>query len=244
MISIFSWQCDYSMKRQRFYRFVRFAQNTDIHLNGKTVKLHDWPKMGSQFLVQWTTSYFLSYQDCHHIPAAVCLQRRDQRISPIILEKWEHHQIQWRVSDKHACGKPMLTDPDKQATGNREPANEINKEDPTQGIPTWLQPITENLEDLETHMRSHIPLKERTQIRKVMLQRWRQKRKHSVHAYFRKTKNICSASGKVWWLDDSRAQSPQRKKWISEQSPIRCRGTSSRRSMESVSNQNFTGDGK
>ena len=33
----------------------------------------------------------------------------------------------------------------------------------------------------------HIPLKERTQIRKVMLQKWRhQKRKHSVHAYFRK----------------------------------------------------------
>ena len=26
-------------------------------------------------------------------------------------------------SDKHACGKPMLTDPDKQATGNREPAH-------------------------------------------------------------------------------------------------------------------------
>ena len=25
-------------------------------------------------------------------------------------------------SDKHACGKPMLTDLDKQATGNREPA--------------------------------------------------------------------------------------------------------------------------
>ena len=28
-------------------------------------------------------------------------------------------------SDKHACGKPMLTDPDNQATGNREPADEM-----------------------------------------------------------------------------------------------------------------------
>ena len=38
-------------------------------------------------------------------------------------------------SAKHACRKPMQTNPDKQATGNREPANEMNKEDPTQGIP-------------------------------------------------------------------------------------------------------------
>ena len=52
-------------------------------------------------------------------------------------------------SDKHACGKPMLTDHDKQATGNREPANEMNKEDPTQGIPVWSQPFTVNLENLE-----------------------------------------------------------------------------------------------
>ena len=35
-------------------------------------------------------------------------------------------------------------------------------------------------------------------------------------------------------LDNSRAQHPQRRMWISEQSPIRCRGTSSRHSMESI----------
>ena len=36
-------------------------------------------------------------------------------------------------------------------------------------------------------MCSHIPLKERIQIRKATLQKWRyKKRKHSVHAYFRK----------------------------------------------------------
>ena len=45
-------------------------------------------------------------------------------------------------------------------------------------------------------------------------------------------------------LDNSRAQNPQRRMWISEQSPIRCRGTSSRHSVKSVSNQNFTGDGE
>ena len=54
-------------------------------------------------------------------------------------------------SDKHACGKPTLTDHDKQATGSREPANEMNKEDPTQGILVWLQPFTVDLEDLGAH---------------------------------------------------------------------------------------------
>ena len=49
----------------------------------------------------------------------------------------------------------MLTDHDKQAMENREPADEIDEEDPTQGIPDWLQPFTENLEDLETHVPAH-----------------------------------------------------------------------------------------
>ena len=68
----------------------------------------------------------------------------------------------------------MLTDHDKQATGNGEPADETNEEAPTQGIPVWLQPFTVYLEDLEAQC-SHIPLKERSQIRKVMLQKWRHK---------------------------------------------------------------------
>ena len=31
----------------------------------------------------------------------------------------------------------------------------MNKEEPMQGIPDWLQPFTENLEDLETHVPAH-----------------------------------------------------------------------------------------
>ena len=31
----------------------------------------------------------------------------------------------------------------------------MDKEDPTQGIPDWLQPFTENQEDLETHVPAH-----------------------------------------------------------------------------------------
>ena len=52
----------------------------------------------------------------------------------------------------------MQTDPDKLASGHRGPAHdngEMNKKDPTQGIPDWLQPFTENLEDLKTHVLAH-----------------------------------------------------------------------------------------
>ena len=43
-----------------------------------------------------------------------------------------------------------------------------------------------------------------------------------------------TSSRKVWWLDNSRSQSPQWGKWISKQSPIRSRGTRSSHSMDSI----------
>ena len=45
----------------------------------------------------------------------------------------------------------------KLASGNRGSVDkdEMDKEDPTQGIPDWLQPFTDNLEDLETHVPAH-----------------------------------------------------------------------------------------
>ena len=49
----------------------------------------------------------------------------------------------------------MLTDHDKQAARNREPANEMNEEDPTQGILVWLQPFKINLEDVEAYVLAH-----------------------------------------------------------------------------------------
>ena len=66
----------------------------------------------------------------------------------------------------------MQRDPDKPASGNRGSVNkdEMDKEDPTQGIPDWLQPFAESRETWR-RMCPHIPLKERTQIRKV-LQNW------------------------------------------------------------------------
>ena len=57
----------------------------------------------------------------------------------------------------------MQTNPDKLASGNRGSAHkedEINEEDPTQDIPDWLQPFTDNLEDMETHVPAHSSGKE------------------------------------------------------------------------------------
>ena len=51
----------------------------------------------------------------------------------------------------------MQTDPEKAASGNRGSVNkyEMDKEDPTQGMPDWSQLFTNYLEDLETHVPAH-----------------------------------------------------------------------------------------
>ena len=80
----------------------------------------------------------------------------------------------------------MLTDHDQQATANREPANETNKEDPMQGILVWLQPFTVNLEDLEAHVLAHSSERENSDSEGDASKVETPKRKNSVHAYFRK----------------------------------------------------------
>ena len=87
---------------------------------------------------------------------------------------------------KYARGKPMLTDHDKQAAGNCEPANEMNKQDPTQGIPFWLQPFTGNLENLEAHVLSHSSERENSDSEGDTSKVETQKRKHSIFSHFRK----------------------------------------------------------
>ena len=79
-----------------------------------------------------------------------------------------------------------MTDHDKQATGNREPANEMNKEDPTQGILVWLQPFTVDVEDLEAHVLAHSSERVFPDSEGDASKVETQKRKHSIHAYFRK----------------------------------------------------------
>ena len=115
-ISICSSQCNYSKKRQQFYRLVSCAENTDVHTSGKTVKLHDWPNMGRQLLVQWTTQYLSLYQNCHHLPAAARLLHQDQRNSQHMLVNPKHQQIQGRldVPSMHAgnrCKQILICKP-------------------------------------------------------------------------------------------------------------------------------------
>ena len=75
-------------------------------------------------------------------------------------------------SGKHACGKPMLIDHDKQVTGNQQTRRlkKIQRK-------AFLFGYSPSLSVYRTwrHMCPHIPLKERTQIRKEMLQKWRHK---------------------------------------------------------------------
>ena len=94
------------------------------------------------------------------IPAAVCLQHRDQRISNFS-EHWDCYQIQSRleVTSVHAGSRcwQILTSRPRETVNQHTKIflNEMYKEDPTEGIPDWLQPFTVNLEDLEMHVFAH-----------------------------------------------------------------------------------------
>ena len=166
------------MKRQRFYLLHILCSKHGYPFEWKSAKLHDWPIMGNQLFCTMDNFVLLSVPGLSSIPAAVCLRHRDQRISPVVPEKLGtlSDPVTTR-SDKHGCGKPMLTDPDKQVTGNRETAYEhffqtrctrrIQRKafligySPSQLIwRTWR------------YMCPHISVKKRTQIRKVMLQKW------------------------------------------------------------------------
>ena len=95
------------------------------------------------------------------LPAAVCLQHRDQRISKITSENWDYYQIQSRleVTSMHAGNRcwQILTSRPRETVNQqtKKKTDEMYQEDPTQGIPDWLQPFTVNLEDLEMHVLAH-----------------------------------------------------------------------------------------
>ena len=118
-------------------------------LSGKSVKLHDWPIMGSQLLVRWTTSCFLLYQDCHLF--------QQQFVFNIEIDGWSSHDSKWQ-----ACMRETDADRSWQAchgrpwTSIKNFSDEMYKENPTQDIPDFLQPFTVNLEDLETCARTFL----------------------------------------------------------------------------------------
>ena len=130
MISICSQQCNCSMKRRWSYCFKSFAQNAEIHMSGK---LRDYT-IGQE----WEVNYLYNGQlsTCRCIKTVVNSSSVLSRTSRLTDQFYYSRKLGPLLdpvttrSDKHACGKPMLTDHDKQATENREPANETNKEDP------------------------------------------------------------------------------------------------------------------
>ena len=138
---------------------------------------------------------------------------------------------------------PKLTDPDKQATGNREPADEMNKEDPTQGIRVLVTPFHGNLEDLETHVLAHSSAGENSDSEGDASKVETQKRKHSVHVYFRKNQKRSVLRAEKYG-DLTTTEHKIISEGCESRNKHRHRGASSRHSVESVSNQNFTGDGE
>ena len=100
---------------------------------------------------------------------------------------------------KHACGKPMQTNLFRQASetcGSAHTEDEMDEEDPTQGIPDWLQAFTENLEDLETHVPAHPFEREISDSDGDAPKVETQQRKHSIYNHFPKDRN-CDISLRI-----------------------------------------------
>ena len=154
---IHSSQCKYSKKRQQFYSLESVAQNMDIHdwKNGETPRL---TKNGNT--ITCTMDNFVplvvpGLSSSSSSSSASTSRTKGQSSSSGDSE--QSSDLVTTRSDKPACGGSMQADPEKRASGNRGSANqdEMDKEDPTLGIPDWLQPFTDNLEDLETHVPEH-----------------------------------------------------------------------------------------
>ena len=113
-------------------------------------------------LLQWTTSYFLLHQDCHLFQQQFVFNIEINRSINLFQKTWT---IIRSGHDSKCLACMRETDADRSwqagSSGNREPAceffsDEMYKEDPTQGIPNWLQPFTVNLEDLEKCARTFL----------------------------------------------------------------------------------------
>ena len=154
-------------------------ENTEIHLNGKSVKLHNWPIMGSQQLVQWTTSNFL-YQDCHLFQQQFVFNIEIKGSEKLFQTTWDFYQIQSRleVTSMHAGNRcwQILTRKPREAVNQRTNFLKRDAQGGSNARNSWL--VTAHHSSSRGHgdMCSHIPLKEWTQIRKVMLQKWRHRK--------------------------------------------------------------------
>ena len=153
------------MKRQRFYCFISFAQNSDIHMSGKRRNSTIGPK--------WEDKYLHSGQlrTSRCIKTVIIFQHNLSSTSRSTEQSNYSRKLgtlsdpATTRSDKHACVKPMLID-HEQTRWTRKIQRKafLIGYSPSQLISrTWRR------------MCSHIPLQGRTQIRKAMLQKSRHK---------------------------------------------------------------------
>ena len=232
------------MKRQRFYCFLYFVQNTDIHLSGNRWNSTIDEKLEVNYLYNgqlrascraWTVMYSSSSLSSTSRSTDFFSGKLGPISDPVTIR-----------SDKHACGKPMLTDPDKQAAGNREPTCEtffqtrctrrIQRKilligyNPSQLISrTWRSVLADSSERVNTDSEGDAS--------KVETQKTEAQYSCLLPQI---PKEIYSTNRREWWLDNSGAQNPQRRMWISEQSPVRWRGTRSHHSVDITRVKNRT----
>ena len=190
--------------------------------NGET------PQLTKKWEVNYLSQCFSLYQGCHSIPAAFCLQHRDERISLVIPENCEHYWIQWELE--------VTTDRSWQA----------NHAEPWTQPTRWTRKIQRKA-FLFGYSPSQLISRTWSTCARTLLWkrelRFGRRRFKSGHTKKEVVFTLTSAKNKKDpFCEQNRMVKWKRwsaKKWFSEQSPIRCRGPSSRHSMESVSNQNF-----
>ena len=140
-------------------------------------------------LIRWATQYFSLYQDCRHIPAAF-LSSTSRSKEQSNFQKIENIVRSSDNSKWQACMRETVKQQTRRTRKIQRKAFLFGYS-PSQWIwRTWR------------HFCSHIPLKERTQIRKVMLQKWRHKNGSTVFMlYSAKTKRdlFCEQKSMVTW---------------------------------------------
>ena len=112
-------------------------------------------------------------------------------------------------------------------------------------LPEWLKEFKENLVDRELPASAHIS--QESDLKHPRNSDVCLKTKMTRDPCRRRTDEGLTSCRKVRWLDNDWSQSPQRGRWVSKQSPIRCRHARSCHSMDSilsVQNKIFTWDKK
>ena len=116
-ISICSSQCNYSKKRQQFYHLVSFAQNTDVHMsgeNGETPRLTQNGETITCMMGNFVPLAVPGLSSSSSSSSASTPRPKDLSNSSGESEAPTDPMTTRRA--KHACGKPMQTNHDMQAS--------------------------------------------------------------------------------------------------------------------------------